>query len=232
MASYVSRGLHAQLVEQVGASIASGQIQPGERLDVDGLEDTHGVSRTVVREAVRVLATKGLIDARPKRGTFVLEREHWNMLDTDVLRWVYSGQPETNFLQSLDEVRRILEPAGARLAAMRRTPEDLVALQDALQIMHDAGTDVDAAVAADINFHRTLIAAAHNDMLGHLEALLLVGLRTRDILTMRIRLDTDIPSHAAVLDAIQNQDPDAAEAAMHHLLTHAAQHAREALARR
>lgn len=223
MASSVVRGLHAQLVDEVGAAIAGGEIQPGERLDVEGLEKVHGVSRTVVREAVRVLATKGMVDARPRRGTFVLERELWNMLDTDVLHWVYGGQPETQFLASLDEVRHIVEPAGARLAATRRTDEDLVAMRQALQAMHDADTDVDAAVTADVHFHRTLAAAAHNDMLGHLEALLLVGLRTRDVLTMRVRFDSDLPSHTAVVDAIEAQDPDAAEAAMHRLLQRAAQ---------
>src|SRR5262249_36527084 len=152
-------------------------------VDVDELERRHGVSRTVVREAIRVLATKGLVDARPKRGTFVLDREQWNMLDPEVISWRYSGRPDAQFLQGLDEVRRIVEPAGARLAAIRRTEQDLELLRDALDEMTNAD-DIDAAVSADLRFHRTLVAATHNEILRHIEIVLDAALRARDMLAM------------------------------------------------
>jgi GntR family galactonate operon transcriptional repressor len=226
MAIYVSRGLHGRLVEELGAEIGSGRIAPGERLDVEELERRHGVSRTVVREAIRVLATKGLVDARPKRGTFVLDREHWNMLDPEVIAWRYSSRPDAQFLQSLDEVRRIVEPAGARLAATRHTEEDLELLRAALEAMTSAAADdIEAAVDADLHFHRTLIAATHNEILRHLEIIVVAALRARDMLAMGALPDSDLPGHAAVVEAVADRNPDDAEAAMHQLLDRAATHA-------
>jgi DNA-binding FadR family transcriptional regulator len=217
MSGYVSRGLHGRLVQELGSTIASGQIAPGERVDVEALEGQHGVSRTVVREAIRVLATKGLVDARPKRGTFVLERQHWNVLDPDVLRWLYSAAPDMRFLESLNEVRQIIEPAGARLAAMRRTDADVVDMRAALDEMA-AEFDLEKSVAADIRFHHALTTATHNEMLQQLGTILEAGLRARDLLIMAEDLDADVPTHAAVLDAIEAGDPDRAESAMHVLL--------------
>ena len=222
MASYAPRGLHGRLVQELGAQIVNGNVQPGDRLDVEELERVHGVSRTVVREAIRVLATKGLVDARPKRGTYVLEPEDWNMLDPDVIAWRYSPRPDAGFLKSLHEVRTIIEPAGARLAATRRTKEDLAELHGALDAMEAAIDDVEASIAADVEFHRTLFRATHNEMLQHLEVLLLAGLRARDMLAMHARLDIHLPGHTAVVEAVESKDADAAEKAMRRLLKRAA----------
>jgi DNA-binding FadR family transcriptional regulator len=229
MVSSSSRGLYGRLVQELGTSIVAGTIAPGERLDVEGLELRHGVSRTVVREAIRVLATKGLVDARPRRGTYVLEPHEWNMLDPDIIGWRYDPRPDAAFLQSLEEVRQIIEPAAARLAAKRRTKEDVQALRRALDDMAGAADDIDAAVAADLAFHRSLFAATHNEMLAQIESLLLAGLRARDTMAMEARFDADIPSHAAVLKAISKRSGGAAETAMRRLLDHAAADIREAL---
>ncbi len=232
MASYVSRGLYGRLVQELGAEIVTGRVAPGERLDVEELERRHGVSRTVVREAIRVLTTKGLVDARPKRGTYVLEAEQWNMLDPEVIGWRYSGRPDKQFLQSLDEVRQVLEPAGARLAAERRTDQDLVELHAALAAMAAARDDIESAVAADLHFHRMVFVATHNEMLQHLEILLLAGLRARDLLAMAASLEIDLPGHTAVVAAIEAGNAKRAEAAMHKLLDKAAAHAGAAIRKR
>jgi GntR family transcriptional regulator, galactonate operon transcriptional repressor len=229
MVSPTSRGLYGRLVQELGTSIVNGTIAPGERLDVDGLEHRHGVSRTVVREAVRVLATKGLVDARPRRGTYVLEPREWNMLDPDIISWRFDPRPDAKFLRSLEEVRQIIEPAAARLAAKRRTKQDLAAMREALDEMADSADDIDAAVAADLAFHRNLFAATHNEMLEHIEMLLLAGLRARDTMAMQARFDADVPHHAAVLKAVSKGSGGAAETAMHQLLEQAAAHVREAL---
>lgn len=234
MARYASRGLHRRLVEELGAAIVGGQIVPGERVDVDLLEERHGVSRTVVREAIRVLATKGLVDARPKRGTYVLERDRWNMLDADVIGWRYGAELDTQFLGNLHEVRQIIEPAVARIAATRRTDEDLDRLRQALDDMAMATSDVEAAVDADVRFHHTLITATHNEMLEQLEIIIAVGLRTRDLVAMGAGIDaaTDVPRHKAIVDAVARGDPAGADAAMQALLERAAADAAAALDRR
>ena len=119
-----TRGLVGRLTEEIGSAIVDGTFPAGERLDLELIERRHDVSRTVVREALRVLATKGVIEARPKRGTIVLAPERWNMLDPEMLAWRLR-RPDAGWLASLDEVRQIVEPAAARIAARRRTGDDL-----------------------------------------------------------------------------------------------------------
>src|SRR5918992_1302910 len=114
---YPDRGLHGQVVQEVGRRIVSGAEPPGSILDIEHLEATFDVSKTVVREALKVLAAKGLVDARPKRGTFVRPRADWSLLDPDLLRWQFESSARDQFLTNLHEVRLIVEPAGALLAA-------------------------------------------------------------------------------------------------------------------
>ncbi|WP_329560456.1 FadR/GntR family transcriptional regulator [Kitasatospora sp. NBC_01266] len=217
------RGLHGQAVEVIGAQIIGGAYAPGDSLYPDQLERELGVSKTVVREALRVLASKGLIDSRQKRGTFVRPRTDWNLLDSDLLRWQGLGTPDETFLDNLGEVRAIVEPAGARLAAERRDESDLAALQDALERMAAAGSDAHAAVEADLAFHRALLAAAHNELLTRMEVVIEAGLRVRDHIVHGADQSADaVPAHRAVLDAVRAQQPEAAARAVQDLLTQAA----------
>ncbi len=217
------RGLHAQAIEVIGERIISGALAPGDSLYPDQIERELGVSKTVVREALRVLASKGLIDSRQKRGTFVRPRSDWNLLDSDLLRWQGLGVPDETFLGNLGEVRDIVEPAGARLAAARRDEADLAALQDALDRMAAAGSDVEAVVEADLAFHRALLAAAHNELLTRMEVVIEAGLRVRDHLVHGADHWADaVPAHRAVLDAVRAREPEAAARAVHALLAQAA----------
>src|SRR3954470_22964117 len=165
------RGLHAQTVEKLGSRIVRGYYQPGQALPPDELEREFGISKTVLREALRVLAAKGLVDARQKRGTVVQARAAWSLLDADLLRW-QGGQLDSAFFANLAEVRGIVEPAGARLAAERRTNDDLGAMRTALDQMATAGSDGQAVVAADLAFHQALLDAAHNELLSRMEVVI------------------------------------------------------------
>ncbi len=216
------RNLYGKLVDELGIAITGGELPPGERIAIEDLERRYDVSLTVVREAIRVLATKGLVNARPRRGTLVRARNHWHMLDPEVIGWMYSGRPDARFLESFDEVRRIFEPVGARLAATRHTDEDLARLREAFVSLTARHDDISQAIAADVDFHDAIIAAAHNEILHHLAMILEAGLRTRDALVMASHSNRELPLHAAVVEAIASREPDRAEAAMRALLQRSA----------
>jgi DNA-binding FadR family transcriptional regulator len=216
------RGLHAQTVEILGERIVRGEHPPGSSLHPDRIEVELGVSKTVVREALRVLAAKGLIDSRQKRGTFVRPRADWSLLDGDLLRWQGVGVPQAGFLDNLAEVRVIVEPAAARLAAARRDDEDLAALAEAVEAMGAAGSDTQAHVEADLAFHRALLTSTHNELLTRMEVVIEAGLQVRDHLVHGADQWADaVPAHRAVLDAVRDRDPAAAEAAVLVLLAQA-----------
>lgn len=230
MAKMVS--LHEQTVDMLGGRIVHGHYPPGESLLPEQLEEEFGISKTVLREALRVLAAKGLVDSRQRRGTVVRPRSSWKLLDADLLRW-QSDEPDEAFLENLAEVRGIVEPAGARLAAMRHTPADLDALRAALQAMAEAGSDGGAVVDADLAFHRALLDAAHNELLRRMEVVIETGLRARDQLVHQGETWPDsVPVHRAIFDAVEASDPFAAERAMQALLEQASVDIKDARDRR
>ncbi|WP_129843645.1 FCD domain-containing protein [Streptomyces sp. RFCAC02] len=222
MASYSRRGVHGQVVHRLGLGIVDGTWAEGDTLDVKALGEEFDVSLTVLREAMKVLAGKGLIDARQKRGTFVRARSAWNLLDPDLIRWRMAAGDSGRLLRDLAEVRAVIEPAAARRAALRRGEADLAALEDALAAMERAGDDSAAAAEADAAFHGALLAATGNELLGHLELLLRPGLRERDRLVHAHLTGADpVPSHRAVVDAVRAGDAAGAQAAMLDLLAQA-----------
>jgi DNA-binding FadR family transcriptional regulator len=210
--------VHGQTVARIAQRILAGDPAERETIDVAALQAELDVSLTVVREALKVLAAKGLVDARQRRGTFVRPRSDWNLLDGDVIRWQFSGRTDDKFLENLHEVRGIVEPAGARLAAQRRTDADLSALSDALKAMTESAGEPAAMVTADLVFHRALLTATHNELLQRMEVVLETGLAERDRLVHGAGHDDPVPSHKVVLDAIRAGDPEAAEGAMRDLL--------------
>lgn len=226
MAVYQGRGLHGETVEKIGVRIISGRYEPGHHLHAEDLEREFGVSKTVVREALKVLAAKGLIDSRPKRGTIVRARSAWSLLDPDLLAWRGQGEPDPAFLTDLAEVRSIVEPEGARLAAERRDSDDLRALNDALEAMVDAGTDSRAVIEADLAFHRALLSAAHNELLTRMEVVIEAGLRVRDQLVHSGESWPDsIPDHRAIAEAVAARDANGAADAIRLLLARSSEHA-------
>jgi DNA-binding FadR family transcriptional regulator len=218
VADYQLRGVHGQTVETLARRILSGEIPEGATLDLLALREEFDVSLTALREALKVLSAKGIIDARQKRGTFVRPRTSWNVLDGDVMRWRSSGPVDLELLENLDEVRTIVEPAAARLAAERATPQDVEALEEALGRMAAAG-DAEDVVEADLDFHRTLLAATHNPFLMQMERVISNGLAMRDkVVHDADPADDPVPSHRLVLEAIRANDPLGAEAAMRALV--------------
>jgi len=218
MTAYARRGVHGQTVDTLARRILGGRIPEGATLDVAGLQQELAVSLTALREALKVLAAKGIVDARQKRGTFVRPRADWHLLDADVIGWQVAEGSAGRLLDELHEVRDIVEPAAARLAARRATVEDLVELDGALEAMARAGADVGAAVDADLRFHRALLAAARNEVLRRMEIVLVTRLAERDRMVHRAAPRDPLPSHRAVAGAIRSGDADAAEAAMRLLL--------------
>lgn len=218
MSLYGNRGVHGQTVDAIARRVLSGELPEGATLDLTALQAELGVSLTALRESLKVLAAKGLVDARQKRGTFVRQRSDWNLLDPDVLRWQFSAQTDDALLRSLDEVRGIIEPAAVRLAAVRRTDDDLAQLDAALEEMRKADNSA-RAVEADLAFHRALLIATHNELLERMQSVLESALAARDQLVHGTAdSDDPVPSHQAVLDGVRAQDPEASEAAMRALL--------------
>ncbi|MGA6161931.1 FadR/GntR family transcriptional regulator [Amycolatopsis magusensis] len=216
------RGLHEQTVEALATRILADEWPEGAVLDLPTLRQELDISLTALREALKVLSAKGMIGARQKHGTFVQPRSRWNMLDADVMRWQIAAAEDSSLLDELSEVRAVVEPAAARLAATRATPDDVAALEDALLQMADAGSDVDAAVRADLLFHRRLMAATHNSFLVRMERIIAIGLAERDRIVHSTPAAGDpVPNHRAVLTAIATGDPAAAERAMATLITQA-----------
>jgi DNA-binding FadR family transcriptional regulator len=212
-------------VHLLGTRILTGDLPPGAILDLPALENELGISHTVLRESLKVLTAKGLVGARQKRGTFVTDPQSWNMLDDDVLHWRAASRNGGELFEKLAEVRLIIEPASAALAAQRATAADIEALNACLERMERASGDGNGAHAADadVDFHTALLHATHNDLLAGLRIVIEHGLRQRDLIVHSHRDAADpVPSHRAVLDAVRDHDPDAAAGAMLALLNQAA----------
>lgn len=227
MSQHRPRGVHGQTVETLASRILSNEYPEGTILDLPTLRAELDVSLTALREALKVLTAKGMIDARQKRGTYVQPRSSWNMLDADVMRWRTASSADPALFDQLTEVRAVVEPAAARMAAERATDEDIQALTEALDAM-SAADDVDAAVAADITFHRRLLLATHNDFLAQIAQIIAIGLAERDKFVHHANPSDPVPSHRPVLEAVTAHDPDAAERAMRALVDQSMQDLRNA----
>jgi DNA-binding FadR family transcriptional regulator len=210
--TYPRRRLHGELVHDIGLRILRGEIEPGDSLAAEW--DGQDVSRTVVREAVKVLAAKGLIVSRPKTGTHVRERRYWHMLDPDVLAWRLEADPGDDFYRNVLEARRLIEPAVAALAATHASDAEVAELETAFARMEQsAGSDLEAYIEADVRFHELILAGCHNELLTHLGSTLRGVFRASFTRTKGIAEET-LPLHAAVLAGIRQGDEKAAEAAM------------------
>jgi GntR family galactonate operon transcriptional repressor len=235
---YPEQSLHGRIVHAVGRRIVRGDLRPGDLLPA---EPELGASRTVVREVVKVLAAKGLVESRPKTGTRVRPRDSWNLLDPDVLAWQQDGAVgavNDALLRKLTEVRRIIEPAAAELAAARAESAEIAALEQAFRLMEQTaqsrgGFDVEAFVQADMRFHLAILQACRNDLLEQMSravySALLVSFRSTSQLPGRAK--AALPKHRAILDAIRARDPRRAGAAMRHLVQSTAREV-EALGKR
>jgi DNA-binding FadR family transcriptional regulator len=218
---YPSGGLHGQIVHAIGRQILRGEIRPG---DVVPLQSGVHASRTVLREAIKVLAAKGLVESRPKTGTRVRPRQSWNLLDPDVLAWQREGAPPAAFLRKLTEVRRIVEPAAAELAAQRASAREVAGMEAAYHAMETAlggrDPDFESFDLADMRFHRAILEGCHNDVLEQMSGVVFGALLVSFRATSRIpgAAKGSLPKHRAILDAIRSRDPSVAAQAMTRLV--------------
>jgi DNA-binding FadR family transcriptional regulator len=212
------RNLRDQLVDDLGRGIVRGERQPGDVLPNEGeLLAHYNVSRTVLREALQVLSAKGLVDSRQRRGTTVCPRSEWSQLDRSLLEWHESSDVAGAALQQLMEVRRIVEPAAAALAAQRAGPQERDRIKAAYVGMETSGDDVEAFVTADLQFHTAILEASGNQFLLPI----VQAIRTTLAASLRItnkRQDENhqvsLPLHAAILKAILAGKAEAAARAM------------------
>lgn len=213
------RNLFAHVVEELGARIVRGHYRPGDTLPNEAdLGRELGASRSILREAVKSLAAKGLIEPRTRTGTRILAPVHWNLLDLDVLGWRYAAMPRRQFIRELFEIRRMIEPAAAALAAERASEADIVALgQSHARMEETEASGGEAAIEADLQFHRGILACAHNDLLVPMGGLISVGLLASFRISSR-SYGVILPLHRHVYEAIRDHRPDAARAAMDELL--------------
>jgi DNA-binding FadR family transcriptional regulator len=157
------------VVDILGYRIAANHYAPGETLPIEQeLADSLKVGRNALREAVKVLSGKGLISTAPRSGTRVRPREDWNMLDPDVLKWHADPDIATDkFMLDLIEMRRIVEPKAAELAAVRATREDIASILSAYETMAACRSEQEQRIEADIQFHSAVLKASHNQVLNH-----------------------------------------------------------------
>lgn len=215
--------LHTTVARDLGIAIVQGKYKPGELLPseltaVQALK----ISRPAYREAIRMLAAKNLVEIRPKSGTRVLPRRQWNLLDPDVLGWILQNDPPDTFLTALFDVRMIVEPAAAALAAQRRTQAHLEGMADALDVMGHHPHDSPEGQAADEVFHRVLMDAADNEVLSQLASLIGASVSyIAEFKRSRLVPRDSKPDHDALFRAISARRSEAARAIVLNLIEHA-----------
>ncbi len=214
---YSMRGLQGRVIEALGQDIIGGRYKPGDLLPREAeLTEEYGVSRTSVREAMKVLAAKGLVEIRQKIGTRVRHTDLWSVFDSDILRWYAEQGKGDEIMRDLIELRQILEPAAARLAAGRSTMTDLRRIELAYLEMVDSARDNSRYAACDVEFHMAVYGASHNALLQRFGRLVADFMQLSFKVQQRVRVHNvvdfseDARAHGGVYDAINRGEQGAA----------------------
>ena len=211
------------VADVLGVKIVSGVLAPGALLPTEAeLARELGISRPSLREGLRALAQKGLVEGRTRRGTTVNARTRWNVLDPDVLRWLAEAPPDPAFFMDLLDVRAIVEPAAARLAAARATPAQILAMEAAWRGMVETTPhDMERCCVHDLALHELIIMSTGNQILirfaGAIRTALLYCVRIASS-ARDVGYEKSLAEHHAVVAAVRRRDPDEAEQAMRKLL--------------
>lgn len=214
------KNLNAQLVDVIGQRIVQGHYKEGQQLPVEAdLCAEFGVSRPIMREATKILSAKGLLASRPRVGTLVRNRVHWNLLDSDVLNWVTQALPPEEYLDMMFEARMAIEPWAAELAAHKASDADIEMIRQAYEDMATA-TSLQESLEPDIRFHQAIMDATHNDVIRYM------GHTLHNALAISIQLTSwhkdvhvaSLPRHKAIYLAIAARDASAAGEATQVLL--------------
>jgi DNA-binding FadR family transcriptional regulator len=212
------RNLHSFVLWQLGVAIVGGDYPEGTILPTDAeLLQRFSVSRTVLREALKTLAAKGMIEARARIGTRVLPRGRWNLFDADVLAWHFETGPDVAFLQSLAEIRIGVEVESAALAALRRSDAEAEAMIACADRLAEARTAAEFA-RTDLEFHRAVAEASGNPFMASISALVEVALTATFTISSAVEDDeamaATVRAHRRIADAIKAGDPEEARVAM------------------
>ncbi|MEU7934742.1 FadR/GntR family transcriptional regulator [Micromonospora echinofusca] len=221
----VEAGLHARVLDRLGTAICDGELAPGSVLNIDDLVDRYAVSRSVVREVLRVLASIGFIETRRRVGVMIRPSEYWNVFDPQVIRWRLASAGRIVQLRSITELRTAVEPHAAWLAASRvghDEASDLVGLAAKMWAAGKAG-DEERFLQLDIEFHRRILVASGNEMFVRLQDLIaevLTGRHQHHLMPHHPH-EQALQLHAEVAQAIQRRDGDRARRAMVQLMEQA-----------
>jgi GntR family galactonate operon transcriptional repressor len=220
------QALHRGVARTLALRLVEGKVAAGETLPTEDVLCTQfSVSRTVVREAVRVLIEKRMVQPRRRTGTIVLPADEWDLTDPELLAWRVETSLDHDFVRSLLDVRSLLEPAAAALAATRGTAEEIAAIVGGFEQMKQTVADREAFIAADMVFHRAIFLACHNPFINRMAAAIESALIASRKLTTRLPENSElsIPLHEAVARAISRRSAPQAERAMRTLVTRAAE---------
>lgn len=224
---------HEQVVEQLGRDICSGRYRPGQVVPSEPeLGERFSFSRIVIREAIKSLVAKGMLEVSRRVGTMVLEPTRWNLFDPQVIAWrAESAASDPNMARDLMELRRIVEPAAVRLAAERASESERRALRAAYMAMVRAVAGKGNYVEADVAFHTTILSACGNQYVRHMQEALSAMLKASfEIISQKPGGPAQsLPMHEAVCEAIEKGDAKAAERASITLIAHAEEDLREQL---
>ena len=208
--------------DAVGRDIVGRKLAPGALLPTEAeLGRKLRVSRPSLREGLRALAAKGLVETRTRRGTIVRPKECWDILDPDVLGWMAHAPPDQEFLMALLELRTSIEPAAARLAAQRASPRQVLDIEDSYRgMVTSLPHDPEGCCQHDLDLHDRIIIAAGNVFLARFAAVIRTALRTLFLVSYNAResYENSLTEHGAVVDAIRKRMPGEAERAMRFLL--------------
>lgn len=223
-----SRSAHDLVTQGIGQSIMQGRFPIGSTLPGDAeLMEHFGVSRTALREALKTLAAKGLIESKTKVGTKVLDRPNWNMFDADILGWHLELGVDPQFLGWLFEIRQTLEPLACATAALRWTPSQLESMNRALQAMYQCEKNRQGFTKADLAFHQAILEASGNPFLQSIGSVIGAALATSFTISSPVSSDAQFKrvmrQHQDVFEAIKARDPQGASDAMSALIIQAAE---------
>jgi GntR family galactonate operon transcriptional repressor len=209
----------------IAVEILSGRYAQGATLPTENeLGSAYGVSRTVIREALKILAAKGMVLTRPRVGTVVCDLDNWSLLDPQVIDWHGPGMFDAKLLEAVLETRRVLEPLAASLAAERASLREIADLESAWQRMKQSSDDVDRFSVADVEFHRILYRASHNPVLRQIGTLIDAALKYSFETSNKTVFERDeaVECHHAVVEALRMRDSAGAAAAAAGLIEQAA----------
>lgn len=217
------RTSHRLVVEELGQAVVAGEFAVGAILPGDvELAARFSVSRTVLREAMKTLAAKGLVVARARIGTRVMPRANWNLFDGDVLSWHFRAGVDEEFLRHVTEVRLALEPYAAGLAARRATDTDISHMMRLAVAMGDAGHSAQTLAIADLEFHLRLLEASLNPFMqtvgGLIEAALIGVFRLSNAAADGTEIDRVAVAHIRIVEEIRLRNEEGARSAMEHVI--------------